>query len=122
MMIKQLSKCEEFVAGDKTVLREILHPDKENLSIRYSLAHAVLGPGEKSTKHKLKKASEVYYILSGKGLMHINDESQKVRAESVVYIPPQAVQFIENIGEEKLVFLCIVDPPWAVKDEEVFFS
>ncbi|MFH1309857.1 MAG: cupin domain-containing protein [Candidatus Omnitrophota bacterium] len=122
MLIKQLSKCKEFIAGDKTVLREILHPDKEDLSIHYSLAHAVLDLGEKSTKHSLKKASEVYYILAGTGLMHINNESEQVRPESVVYIPPGAVQYIENIGEEKLVFLCIVDPPWTPKDEEVFFS
>ena len=32
MFIKELQKCEEFIAGDNTILREILHPDKEVLN------------------------------------------------------------------------------------------
>ncbi len=38
--------CDEFVAGDNSLLRELLHPSKANLAIRYSLAHAVVKPGQ----------------------------------------------------------------------------
>ncbi|MCX5901318.1 MAG: cupin domain-containing protein, partial [Proteobacteria bacterium] len=45
MFIKDLNACELFSAGDATHLRELLHPDKEDLKISYSLAHAVVNPG-----------------------------------------------------------------------------
>ena len=36
MLIKDLRKCEEIIAGDNSILRELLNPLKENLKIRYS--------------------------------------------------------------------------------------
>jgi len=36
-----------------------------------------------------------------------------------VYIPPGAVQFIENAGPGRLAFLCIVDPAWTPAAEEI---
>jgi mannose-6-phosphate isomerase-like protein (cupin superfamily) len=118
MFIKDLKDCEEFIAGDNTVLRQLLHPDKADLDIRYSLAHAVVNPGKASQPHRLK-TSEVYYILEGEGIMHINEESATVRAGQVIYIPPHAKQFIQNTGKLDLKFLCIVDPAWRAEDEEV---
>jgi mannose-6-phosphate isomerase-like protein (cupin superfamily) len=117
-MIRRLKDCQEFVAGDDSVLREFLHPDKEDLKINYSLAHAMVKPGKKTKPHKLK-TSEVYYILEGKGIMHIDDQSQEVEKGCTVYIKPGAVQYIENTGDSELKFLCIVDPAWKKEDEEV---
>jgi mannose-6-phosphate isomerase-like protein (cupin superfamily) len=118
MFIRELHDCEEFVAGDNCMLREILHPDKENLALRYSLAHAIVKPGDTTWKHRLK-TSEVYYIIEGQGTMHINNESQPVKPGSTVYIPPLAVQSITNSGKTDLKFICIVDPAWRKEDEEV---
>ena len=118
MFIKDLQNCEEFRAGDNTILRELLHPDKEAIKLRYSLAHAVLKPGHSSYRHKLK-TSEIYYILEGEGLMHIDNESARVLPGQVIYIPPDSVQYIKNTGQDDLKFLCIVDPAWRKEDEEV---
>ena len=118
MYIKDLIDCKEFAAGDKTILREILHPKKTNLKIRYSLAHAVLKPGKTSKPHRLK-TSEVYYILDGRGVMHINNKTRKVSPGQTIYIPPKSKQYIKNIGKSPLKFLCIVDPAWKKEDEEI---
>jgi len=118
MLIRRLGECEEFIAGDGSLLRELLHPDKDAVVIRYSLAHAKVAPGERTIAHRLTTA-EVYYILSGRGRMHIDGESGEVGAGCVVYIPPGAVQYIENTGRSDLVFLCIVDPAWRRENEEV---
>ena len=119
MLIRKLHNCDEMVAGDGTSLRELLHPDRGyQFNGRYSLAHAVLAAGEKSTKHRLA-TDEVYYILSGMGLMHVDDELSRVVAGDAVEIPPGSVQWIENTGDGELVFLCIVDPAWRAADEEV---
>ncbi len=119
MLIKDLKKCEEFLAGDKTVLRELLHPDKiPGVTFRYSLAHATVKAGESSVPHTLK-TSEVYYILEGEGEMHIENEVANVHAGQTVVIPPNAKQYIRNIGSGDLKFLCIVDPAWRAEDEVV---
>ena len=120
MFVQKLNSCEEFIAGDSTILRELLHPDKQPLVLRYSLAHATLPVGETSQLHSLK-TSEFYYILSGSGEMHIDDETHIVEPGDAVYIPPDARQFIRNSGSEPLVFICIVDRAWRKEDETVYF-
>ena len=119
MLIQKLKACAEFIAGDGTQLRELLHPDKQRLELGYSLAHATVQIGQTSVPHSLT-TSEVYYILSGRGEMHIDDEKQLVEAGDAVYIPPNAKQFIHNSGTEPLVFICIVDPAWRKEDETVY--
>lgn len=118
MFIRELLDCKEFTAGDNCLLREILHPDKENLSLRYSLAHAVVKPGDTTWAHRLR-TSEVYYIIAGEGIMHIDGGDAPVRPGSTVYIPPMAKQSITNTGKSDLTFICIVDPTWRKEDEEV---
>lgn len=119
MLVQKLNGCDEFIAGDGTQLRELLHPDKQAVELRYSLAHATLPPGQTSALHSLT-TSEVYYIISGVGEMHIDDDIQLVQVGDAVYIPPNAKQFIYNCGTEPLIFICIVDPAWRKEDETIF--
>ena len=118
MFIRDLPDCEEFRAGDGSLLRELLHPGKTKLEIHYSLARAIVKPGQTSQPHALK-TSEVYYILEGRGIMHIDDESADVHPQQAIYIPPLARQYIHNPGNTDLCFLCIVDPAWRAEDEEL---
>lgn len=118
MSIFKLQDCEEFIAGDNSILREIFNPLKQNLNLNYSLAYAKVKPKTKTLPHKLK-CSEVYYILNGKGIMCIDDKKQSVEENDTVYIKPEATQYIENTGNTELIFLCIVDPAWEPSVEEV---
>ena len=118
MLTRYIHDCKAFTAGDKTTIREILHPQKEGVDIRYSLAYASVKEGKASIPHRLK-TSEVYYILKGRGIVHINDESAEVSSNHTVFIPPNALQHIQNTGDSELAFLCIVDPAWREEDEEV---
>jgi mannose-6-phosphate isomerase-like protein (cupin superfamily) len=119
MFLKCLKDCREFTAGDGSILRELLHPEKADLQIRYSLAYAKVTKGKKTKPHKLKSC-EVYYITAGSGLMHIDEKAFEVGPEIAIYIPPGARQYIENTGKSDLNFLCIVDPAWRQEDEEIF--
>ena len=118
MLTRSLSDCKEILAGDNTLLRELLHPVRNGAAIRYSLAHAKLPRGTASLPHRLK-TSEVYYFISGQGRMHVDGEVTPVGPEQVVYVPPEGLQHVENTGTDELVFLCIVDPAWRAEDEEV---
>ena len=118
MLTKPLSACREILAGDKTILRELLHPSRDPAAVGYSLAHVKLAKGTASLPHRLK-TSEVYYFISGRGLMHVDGDRATVGPEQTLYVPPGAVQHLENTGADELVFLCIVDPAWRAEDEEV---
>ena len=87
--------------------------------MNFSIAHAILKPGESSLSHKMKKSTEIYYILEGRGLMHIENEKEEVVPNQIVYIPPNSAQWIENEGDEELKFLCLVSPPWKAEDEKL---
>ena len=116
-IVRTIAECPPIMGGDKTIIREILHPGSEGLEIRYSLAQASLEVGQVSLPH-IMKTCEVYVLIRGKGIMHVNDQINEVSPGQVVYIPPGAKQFIENTGTERLEFLCIVDPAWRPEDEE----
>lgn len=117
MFIKSTQSVPQFVAGDATIIRELLHPKQDEPALNYSLAHATLEVGTTSTPHLLKTSSEVYYMLSGKGLVQVGETTQEVAAGDIVFIAAGERQFIKNIGSHPLEFLCIVSPPWQLEDE-----
>jgi len=118
MLKRTLADCREFLAGDHTVLRELLHPAKEKVALGYSLAHGRLAAGHCSKSHVLA-SSEVYYFIAGQGRFTIGSETCVVEAGSMVYVPPGGTQFLENTGAVDIEFLCLVDPAWRVEDETV---
>jgi mannose-6-phosphate isomerase-like protein (cupin superfamily) len=97
----------EFLAGDHTVLRELLHPTKQPVALGYSLAHGTLAPGARSKWHRLA-SSEVYYIVAGRGRLTVDASVVAVEPGSVVYSGPTDIEF-----------LCVVDPAWRPEDEQV---
>lgn len=108
----------EFLAGDHTRLREILHPAKHQLNLGYSLAHGTLGPGRRSKWHVLA-SSEVYYFIAGQGRFMIDDQVLSVEPGTTLYVPPGGKQSLENTGNSEIEFLCLVDPAWKAEDEQV---
>ncbi len=121
MIVKKLNHIESFLAKDKTILKEVLHPAKDKIDLPYSIAHAYLPSGEKSLWHTLDN-TEVYIILKGKGIIFIGDEQKDVEKGDVIVVPPLARQSVSNIGEEILEFFCIVSPEWSADKEEIFES
>ena len=117
MLVKNMNDCKEFVAGDGTLLREVLHPKNDGVELKFNVAYARVKPGKSSFKHRMKTSTEVYYILNGRGMMYIDKESKEVGVGSTVYIPPNSVQYIKNLGTDDLEFVCIVNPPWTADDE-----
>lgn len=118
MIIRDLAECSYFRAMDNTLICELLHPEREGLDLPYSIAHAILRPGEASLPHRLKTSAEVYLILEGVGEMHIDSEISQVRAGQAVLIPPGSWQHIRNSGNAILKIICLVSPFWRADDEE----
>lgn len=118
MIVKDIALISPTRAADGSELRELLHAERDDVEIRYSLACAVVKPDNRTLPHRLE-ASEVYYLIFGSGIMHVGEESSPVHAGHCIYIPRGETQWIENTGRIDLAFLCVVDPPWSEENEEI---
>jgi len=112
VFVKKTSECDAFVANDGCTIRELLHTKNDPVDLPYSLALATVDVGQKSYQHKLQQ-TEVYHILQGHGRLFIENEDREVGVGDVIVIPAEAIQWIENIGNEALIFTAIVSPPWT---------
>lgn len=112
MFVKNIDDCAEFTANDGCRIKEWLHPNNDAVELSYSVAMATVDVGEQSYKHTLEQI-EVYLIIAGQGLMHIDDEEKEVKAGDAIYIEPQRVQWIENNDDIPLQFIALVNPPWS---------
>ena len=119
MIIRDSATSPHTRVMDRSILCELLHPDKvvgaEGLDC--SVAHAIVPHGESTLPHQLHCSTELYYILEGTGEMHIDGEVSVVVPGQIVLIPSSKVQYIVNTGAGDLVFLCIVSPKWQAEDE-----
>lgn len=119
MLLKSLKNTPQFVAGDKTLLREVLHPKNEDIDLPYSIAHAIIKKGERSIPHILQKSTEVYLFLEGNGRAWIDGTPTDVQAGDTLLMPVGVEQYVENTGTSNLRFFCIVSPPWAAEEEVI---
>ena len=116
MNIKDVEKIEAFSGQEGTKIKQIFSPEDTSNVIRYSIAQCTINPGKTSKSHVMK-TSEIYYILEGTGILHIEEEHREVKRNDAIFVPPNSRQFLENSGEVDLVALCIVDPAWRQEDE-----
>lgn len=119
MIFKNIENIKTFTAGDRTEIREILHPKNDPVDLPYSLAKATLEVGEASDPHILKTSSELYIIEKGMGKAFVGEKEVDVKPGDIVLIPAGEVQYIKNTGAERLEFLCVVAPPWSKSDEVI---
>lgn len=100
-------------------------------------SHMLISPQNSSCKNLSIQVSEVpvgseqpvhahepeqcYYIISGKGLMIIEDEKREVSAGDAVYIPPDKKHGIKNTGNEVLKYLTANSPCFTKEYEDRFW-
>ena len=116
MSLRKNSEIDSITGNEGTKIKQYFHPHNTLNGINYSLAQFSLDAGKKSKLHKIK-SSEIYYILEGRGILHIDEESHHLEKDDSVYVPSNSRQFIENSGSNELKFLCIVEPAWKADDE-----
>ncbi|MDJ1420873.1 MAG: cupin domain-containing protein [Candidatus Methanoperedens sp.] len=66
-----------------------------------------LEPGQSIQPHYHPESEEIYYILSGYGIMTIGDEKQEISRGDVVYIPASAPHTLLNTGSVPLRFMTV---------------
>ncbi len=120
MLALDVASRSKRVAPDSTIIRELLNLQTPGVNISYSLAHGTILKRHKTRLHKLKTSSETYFILTGTARIWVNEEAVEAGAGSLVYVPPDAAQYVENIGNSDLEYLVICDPAWKSSDVEIY--
>ena len=95
-----------FVAPDGGIIRE-LAASRNSSARKQSLAEATIPVG----------GTVIYYILSGTGLMKIEDEVREVGPGDTVVILPGQRHKITNNGQTPLVLLACCSPEWTAEDQ-----
>ena len=70
-----------------------------------------LHPGEECETDIHPDAAEIYYVVSGKGILRLGDETYEVRKGMTVYIPMGVEHQTRNTGDEDLCYFWAFAPP-----------
>ncbi len=71
----------------------------------------------KGEKHYHKAYDEVYYFLSGKGSITLDENIYPVRPGTATVIPAGMVHSLLSDTDEPLVFIIIGTPPMSIEDD-----
>jgi mannose-6-phosphate isomerase-like protein (cupin superfamily) len=115
MFVTSRAYIAAYVTRDGSLIRELMHPNASDAR-HQSLAEATVLPGQTTQEHFHRQTEELYYVLSGRGVMFLNGEERTIEAGDTVLIPPLARHCVTNRGNEPLVFLCCCSPPYSHED------
>ncbi|MDD4126838.1 MAG: cupin domain-containing protein [Methanomicrobium sp.] len=109
--------AKEIFFGDVEICN-IFNPEiLKNSGISYDfgigIAKAAIPPGSLTTPHILEGTTEVIYVLSGEGILHVNRNTMTIKPGDTAYIPPGAYQSLENSGDVSLIYVTLTDPPYS---------
>ncbi len=119
ILVKKVDSCKVVTAGGGFKVYEVINPKNDSVNPGFSIARVELAKGKSTLPHRLRTSAQVYYILSGEGILHIEDSTMKIAPGDAIYIAPGLYQWAENTGDTTLTFICVVSPPWRAYDEEV---
>jgi len=94
------------------IIWDLLNPEKinGNSKIDYNMSYVVLKAQEHSLRYQNLNSIVIYYILEGKGLIHINGEKEKIYPVQVIFIPLSSIHHLENSEKKELKYIKVVYP------------
>lgn len=98
------------VPGGKSMFRILL--DEESVGAKqFALLVNEFDPGLTSKAHKHDKEEHAFYIISGTGIIRIEDEPIEVAEGDAVFVPPGKMHKASSTGDEILKYIVIYAPP-----------
>ena len=62
-------------------------------------------------EHVHEVAEQIFYFISGEGLVTYGDKKTVVTKGYTMFVPPGINHAVENTGDEDLVFIVVTSPP-----------
>ena len=116
--ISRYNSIKTYITKDGSEIRELIQPEihgNKNLS----LAEARVKPGGKTEPHFHKESEEIYQVVSGEGILKIENETYEVGEGVSVVIMPGQVHSLENTGKNDLVVICCCAPAYRHDDTKL---
>jgi len=85
-------------------------------STRMAITLVECDAGSEQPMHSHPEAEQVYVIVTGDGVMRVDDEDQPVGPGSLVFIPPGANHAIRNVGRDQLTYVSATSPPFRMPE------
>lgn len=108
---------EQDVEGDRIgpphqrVIRHLVTP--ENMGSQFLwLGTSSVDPGFTSNAHSHEDQEEVFYCVSGRGRIKVDDEEFALEPGGVVFCPPKSVHQLINDGDDVFKVVSAVAPPF----------
>jgi mannose-6-phosphate isomerase-like protein (cupin superfamily) len=77
--------------------------------------HVTVPPGGNVGLHVHSRTEEIYFIISGRGVIRVDDETQEVSRGDVILTPLGSKQSFEVLGDEPATFIVMeMVPPEVV--------
>ncbi len=90
----------------KNAVKKVLVSPKEGWE-GYVMRVFDLGEDGYSPKHQ-HPWPHINYMISGKGILHIDGQDYEMEAGSYAFVPPNKIHQFKNNGSETFTFICIV--------------
>lgn len=100
----------ESLSFDWGVLKFLNAPDVTG-SERFSAGVVKLEPGKGHERHTHPDSDEILYVLRGEGEQEVGDESRRIEAGDLVFVPEGVEHGTVNAGWEPLLLLAVYAPP-----------
>jgi len=88
----------------------------------HKVKQLVVKPGQRLSYQMHQKRKEHWFIVSGRGLVTLNDEDAPVGAGDSVDVGLEMKHRIQNIGDEPLVFIEVQTGTYFGEDDIVRFN
>ena len=98
------------VPGGRSTFRILL--DEESVGAKeFALLVNEFDPGLTSKAHKHDNEEHGFYIMSGTGVIRIEEERIEVSEGDAVFVPPGKMHEISSTGDAPLKYIVIYSPP-----------
>ncbi len=82
-----------------------------------SFAHAEVDVGKTLPAHFHERMSEIYHVVSGTGVMLLDEVSHEIHAGDTISLPPNTIHSLINTGTEPVRLLVATSPTYDPKDD-----
>jgi mannose-6-phosphate isomerase-like protein (cupin superfamily) len=110
MRLKHTADIVVGTSHNGTVKRKALlrGEDTDRGSNILSMNEAYLAPGQEAEEHHHQDAEEIFFILSGQGVMLVNGQPVPLTAGNLLLIEPGEQHLLRNNGAHPLTFITIL--------------
>lgn len=116
MIVTNLQRANTINTRHGSEIRPLI--DRTTSAItRCSLAEETLPPGCAVTPHRHREIEEIYYILSGHGVMTVAEETREVGPGDAIYIPVGKRHTLKNTGDDPIKLILVCAPAFFYEDE-----